>query len=203
MSDEQTDTLPATPPDAFAAALALIAIALDPKATEARLRSLREHEAAAAKATAELTTEREAFEQHCATERAAIAARAEAVSKSEVELFVRKNQISAREDAARDVEDAWRHLLENNTVKSGFQSAEFSPFEKAKRWVAGLPVVSNDDNFPADPETDTSSGTDGATWRNDPAFIETMPPGATLARSAQSPPRSAKARRTMRRAAEH
>jgi hypothetical protein len=207
--DDQTE-LPATEtptftPDAFAALANLLALVADPKAIEARIRDLQQALAAVAEGQAKLAAERAAFDQHCATEREAIAdiaARAEVVSKAEVELFGRKNAVAAREDAAREVENAWRYVLESPYVQSGFQSAEFEPFVKAKRWIAGLPIVSTDDTFPADPEADTSSGSDEATYRNDPAFIETMPPGATLARAAQSPPRSAKARRTMRRAAE-
>lgn len=201
MNDEQTNTVPSTPPDAFAAALALIAIALDPKATEARLRSLQEHEAAAAKATAELTIERVETDQYCAGARTEIAKRFEAVQKAEVELFARDGAVKCREDAAHEVENSWRHLFESETVRSGFQSPEFAPLEKAKRWLAGLPVVSPDGDSPAGAEIKTSD-TDPAARGNDPAFTETMPRGVTLARASQSPPRSARARRSMRRAAE-
>jgi hypothetical protein len=90
--------------------------------------------------------------------------------------------------------------MESDYVQKGFQSAEFGPLVKAKRWIAGLPIVSTDRNAPADAEIDTSD-TDPAARDIDPASIETMPPGVTLARAAQSPPRSAPARRSMRRAA--
>jgi hypothetical protein len=195
----------ATPAEVYGGMLALIGMIQNPRAFKSKLKEFREAEAAANKAAADLVTAQAAqaaHEQHCASERAAIAARAETVSKAEVELFGRKNAVKAREDAASEVENAWRLVMESEYVRKGFQSAEFGPLVKAKRWIAGLPIV-NDDNFPADPEADTSSGTDPAARGNDPAFIETMPPGVSLARAAQSPPRSAPARRSMRRAAEH
>jgi hypothetical protein len=177
---------------------------------ERRVKELQRETAIAEKAKAEsaagqteLAAARAAFDQHCASEDAALAARAEAVSKAEVELFGRENAVAAREDAAREVESAWRYVMESDYVQSGFQSAEFGPLEKAKRWIAGLPIVSTDGDAPEGAEIDTTSDTDPAARGNDPAFIETMPPGATLARAAQSPPRSAQARRAMRNAAEH
>jgi hypothetical protein len=192
----------ATSAEIYVGMLALIGMIQNPRAFKSKLKEFRQAEAASNKAAADLVTARATYDQHCASEGAAIAARADAVSKSEVELFVRKNAVAAREDAARDVENSWRYLFESETVQSGFQSAEFAPFEKARRWIAGLPVVSTDSDNPADVKVDTS-GTDDAARRNDPAFIETMPPNVTLTRSAQSPPRSAPARRSMRRAAEN
>jgi hypothetical protein len=189
--------------DVYGGVLALIGMIQNPRAFKSKLKEFRQAEAAANKAAADLVTAQAAqaaFEQHCATERSAIAARAEAVSNAEVELFGRKNAVAAREDAAREVENAWRYVMESNYVQSGFQSAEFAPLEKARRWLAGLPVVSTDRDYAADAKIDTSD-TDPAARGNDAAFIETMPPGTTLARAAQSPPRSAPARRSMRRAA--
>jgi hypothetical protein len=180
---------------------ALIGVIQNPRAFKSRLKEFRQAEVAANKAAADLVTARATHDQHCATERAAIAARAEAVHKSEVELFVRQGAVKTREEAAREVENAWRYVMESDYVQKGFQSAEFEPLVKAKRWIAGLPIVSTDSDYAADPEADTSSGTDDAARQNDPAFIETMPPDVTLVRSAQSPPRSAAARRSMRRAA--
>jgi hypothetical protein len=201
-SGEQPTTAPSA--EVYVRVLALIGMIQNPRAFKSKLKEFRQAEAAANKAVADLVTAqtaRAAHEQHCATERAAIAARAEAVSKAEVELVGRKNAVAAREDAAREVENSWRYVMESDYVQKGFQSAEFGPLVKAKRWIAGLPIVSTDGDAPADAEVDTSD-TDPAARENDSAFIETMPPGATLTRAAQSPPRSAMARRSMRRAAE-
>jgi hypothetical protein len=191
----------ATPADVYGGVLALIGMIQNPRAFKSKLKGFRQAEAAANKAVADLVTAQATYDQHCASELAAIAARAEAVSKAEVELFGRKNQVAAREDAAREVENAWRLVFESGYVQKGFQSAEFGPLVKAKRWIAGLPIVSTDSDSPADAEIDTS-GADPAARGNDPAFIETMPPGVSLTRAAQSPPRSAPARRSLRRAAE-
>jgi hypothetical protein len=214
MDDEMIEVSPASPAadppaDLLAFMTALLTTINSASQCTRRVKELRRETAIAEKAKAEsaagqtdLAAARAAFDQHCAREDAALAARAGAVSKAEVELFGRKNAVAAREDAAREVENAWGHLFESEYVRSGFQSAEFSPLEKARRWLAGLPVVSTDSDYAADAKIDTSD-TDPAARGNDPTFIETLPPGATLARAAQSPPRSAQARRTMRRAAEH
>jgi flagellar basal body rod protein FlgB len=183
----------ATQAEVYGGMLALIGMIQNPRAFKSKLKEFRQAEEAANKAAADLVTARATHDQHCASEGAAIAARAEAVHKSEVDLFVRKNAVASREDAAREVENSWRYVMESDYVQKGFQSAEFEPLVKAKRWIAGLPMVSTDGDSPADAEIDTSD--------TDPAFIETMPPGVSLARSSQSPPRSAKARRSMRRAA--
>jgi hypothetical protein len=204
------EALPATPAvDPLTLLSSMFTMISSARQCERRVKELRRETAAAEKVKADaaaghadLVAARAAFEQHCASEGAAIAARADAVTKAEVELFGRKNTVAAREDAAREVENAWRYVMESDYVQKNFQSAEFEPLVKAKRWIAGLPIVSTDGDVPASAEIDTSD-TDSASPGNDPAFIETMPPGATLARAAQSPPRTAPARRTMRRAAEH
>lgn len=208
--DEMITALPAmTAADPLELLHSMLMMVNSARQCERRVKELRRETAIAEKAKAELAaghTElaaaHAAFDQHCASEGAALAARAEAVSKAEVELFGRKNAVAAREVAAREVENAWRYVMESDYVQSGFQSAEFGPLEKAKRWLAGLPIVSTDGDASADAEIDTTSDTDPAARDNDPTFIETMPPGATLSRAAQSPPRSAMARRSMRRAAE-
>src|SRR5580692_9022711 len=93
-SGEQPTTAPSA--EVYVRVLALIGMIQNPRAFKSKLKEFRQAEAAANKAAADLVTAQAAqaaFEQHCATERSAIAARAEAVSNAEVELFGRKNAV--------------------------------------------------------------------------------------------------------------
>jgi hypothetical protein len=202
MSDDDDQTeLPATetptiaPPDIFAAALALIAIALDPNSTGARLRSLQEHQAAAAKATAAFATAQEAFDQHCATERAAVAAEREQLAKESAAAQGRHDRVLAvlhdievREKAIYRLEQIWKFVGEDTDVRSGFREpVHGSALEKARK-AFGL-----DDG---EPQHDVELP------RNDEDFARSLPPNVTLTRTQESPPRTAAARRAQRRAME-
>jgi hypothetical protein len=192
---EQPTTAP--PAEVYGAVLALIGVIQNPRAFKSKLKEFRQAEAAANKAAAGLATARATHDQHCASERADTAAKAEAVHKREVAVFVRENVLKDREDAALEVERAWGSLLESEAVRSGFQSAEFAPLEKARRWISGLNMTSSDDDVHADVDTSVPMP-DG----NDADFSSGLPPDATIARASQTPPRSAAARRSMRRAME-
>jgi uncharacterized protein (DUF3084 family) len=89
-------------PDTFAAAIALIGMAVDPKACAKRLDELRQALEKAEAATAKLTADRE---QHAATVAAAkdeIAARTAQLLKREVAVGIAERDLVKREKAIKD-----------------------------------------------------------------------------------------------------
>jgi hypothetical protein len=181
MDDEQIDALPAPPPDAFAAALALVAVALDPKSTGARLRSLQAQQAAAAKATAELTTARATFDQETAAARAELAADRADIEKRRLAVHAAEGSLTEREKRQTALEKLWHDIGEPNEVVNGFKDPERPALHKALRAHGRLDV-------PA-PLREDSGG-------------QPFPPHSTITHTPASPPRTAPARRVMRDAAE-
>jgi hypothetical protein len=187
--DEQTELpaadLPAIAPDTFAALAALIALVVDSKACGARLRSLQEQQATAAKATAELTTARATFDQEMATARAELATERASLEKRRLAVHEAGVSLKCRENHIFDLEKAWRGLGEpDDQVLSGFKDPEHSALYKAKRAHGLL-----DEDAPAPLREDRGG--------------QPFPPDTTITHTPASPPRTAPARRAMRNAAEH
>jgi hypothetical protein len=188
MDDEQTE-LPVTEtptfaPDIFAAVTALARVLSDPKRYGAHMRSLQEQQAAAAKAIATLATERAAFDQEMASARAELAAERAAVEKRRLAAHEAGVSLMCREKFVFELEKAWRDIGEPDDVLRGFKDPEHSALYKAKRAHGLL-----DEDAPAPVHEDREG--------------LPFPPGTTITHTPASPPRSAKARRAMRRAAEH
>jgi hypothetical protein len=121
-SESGEQPTPATPADVYGGVLALIGMIQNPRAFKSKLKEFRQAEAAANKAAADLVTAQAAqaaHEQHCASERAAIAARAEAVSKAEVELVARMPPARLKMRGAT----SWRAI----TSKRGFSPPNLGP----------------------------------------------------------------------------
>jgi hypothetical protein len=183
MSDEQTELptteLPVIPPSAFEVAFAMLTIIADAKAFGAKLRSLQEHQAAAAAAAAELITARSTFEQETASTRAELAAERGALDKRRLAVHEAEGLLAHREAVIRKLELAWRNIGEPDTVISGFQDPERSALHKARR-AHGF------DTDVADELVEN--------------FSIQMPPDVTLTNS--TPARNASARRAQRQAME-
>jgi hypothetical protein len=181
MSDDQTETElpPHTPPEAFAVVTALLATITDPKACGARLRSLQEHQAADAAATAQLATARATFDQETAAARAEIAAEQALLDKRRVALHAAEGSLATREEVIRKLETAWKGIGEPDAVRSGFREPEHSALHKARR-AHGLDTDVEDTLVES--------------------FSIQMPPDVTLTNS--SPARTAPARRSQRQALE-
>jgi hypothetical protein len=181
-AEEQRTT--ATPADVYGGVLALIGMIQNPRAFKSRLKELRQAEAAANKAAADLVTAqaaRAAFEQHKAAELAEIQMQTDRAQKRMDAAEFKESNVAEREQRIHKLEQRWKFVNEDEQVRSGFREAENgTPLEKA-RAAYGL----SDDAPVSEPLPDG----------NDPAFSEGMPPGATLTRAAQTrPARSQRAR---------
>jgi uncharacterized protein (DUF3084 family) len=89
-------------PDTFAAALALLAAAADVPGTKARLAELAKQIAAAEKAHAALTADRETHHRELAAAQAATNAREAKLRDREVKVGIAERDIAAREKVIAD-----------------------------------------------------------------------------------------------------
>jgi hypothetical protein len=151
MSDETDDDVnsqPTTPVggDTFAAVADLLALIVDPKATGARLRSLQSQQAAAAKAAAELATERAAFEQETARVRAELDADRTSLEKRRVGVSEAECSVARREEYIAGLEKQWKFMGETDPlVLSGLRSPEHgTPVQKARRAYGIDPPLEDD-----------------------------------------------------------
>jgi hypothetical protein len=147
--------------DAFATLDRLLKLAIDPKACAARLAQLKAQVADIAAAEARLADARAAVAEYERKTRAEIEAEKSLWLKRRAELDNREAALNERTKIISDLEDKWRYLGEPDSVRTGFQDAEFTPLQKAQRAHSGLPIRSLD-----------------------PDFAASLPRGSTLARDA-------------------
>ena len=189
MDDDQTE-LPVTEtptfaPDIFATVTALARVLSDPKRYGAHMRSLQEQQAAAAKATATLASERAAFDQETSTARAELAAERAHVEKRRLAVHAAEGSLTESAKRQGALEKVWHDIGEPDEVRAGFKDPEQSALYKARR-AHGLV----DEDAPPAPSRDDRDGLP-------------FPAHSSISHTPESPPRTAPARRVMRNAAEH
>jgi hypothetical protein len=195
---EQPERLALPSLDSFRAVRDLVALAVDPKAVKRNLRALHDALAATAAAQRQLDTREAAVvarEAAAAEHEKANTAQAIKLHEQEVELETRKDArldaVIERERRIGELEAAWRFVAEDDDVRRGFRSAEFSALMKARSayGYASDAVVGLDDiaeqmreRFPA-----------GRTVRTDPQGTE-FPSFTSLSRGEPDPKPPAGAR---------
>jgi hypothetical protein len=88
-------------PDTFSAAIALIGMVVDPKATSARLAELQKQVEKATAAQAKLDSDRAAHERTAAADKVSAAEREKTLRDREVAVAIKERNIAAREKAMR------------------------------------------------------------------------------------------------------
>ena len=203
MSDtEETAAITPPPvPDAFTAALTLCQVALDPKATGARLRDLQEKISAAMKAEASLAAAKAEHDAAISKERAELDQRKAKLGEREVELLAKSAGVEQRHRELRDVHAAIkeredqlkRRLLYHagHTINEKLQS--IPSWEEVDRICFGRPDPHFDQQ---QPQREGAGETEGER-------LPDAPPELSIRRAVPiSPERSATQRRADRRAAE-
>jgi hypothetical protein len=182
---EPTERLSLPTLDSFAAVRDLIALCIDPRSVKQRLRQLHDSLAAVAVAQQKL----DAREAAVAAREAAAAEHEKAITAQELKLRegqvalatakdARLDAVIERERRVGELEAQWRFVAEDDDVRSGFRSAEFSALMKARAAYgftrdSGLDEVAKEmaEKFPRGPTART--GFDGTTE---------FPKGVTLTR---------------------
>jgi hypothetical protein len=197
--DQNTTELPTTSPDAFAAAMTLIAVALDPRACSGRLGSIREAEAKAAKATASANEALSALNMR----EADIAAQAKRLAERTAELNLRQTGLDGRKG---ELAEEKKQLHEQDKFFRGRVMLLFGitrhPLQDMPTWdeirshvvydQADAHIVADRLRHGFEPAADTS--------QRDDDFADRMPPDVSLSHT--SPARTAPARRALRAAVE-
>jgi hypothetical protein len=148
MSDDETELAasetPTFAPDAFATLDALMRIVSDRKRYGAHMRSLQEQQAAAAKASATLASERVTFDQEMATARGELATERADIEKRRLAVHAAEGSLTEREKRQAALEKLWRDYGEPSEVVNGFKDPERPALYKAQRAHGRL-----DDDAPA------------------------------------------------------
>jgi hypothetical protein len=183
-------------PDPYVMAFNLIAIASNPRIFKARLREVRQAEAAAASRLAEAdvrAAELDAREQKIAVAEAEILADRVKLREGEVELAnkkdTREDRLREREERISELEHRWAFVGEDDDqVHSGFRQAEFSALMRARAAYGRAHDHGLDDISKAMAEKFPSR-----TVRHDPSGIA-FPDHVSLSRTETEPPPAAGAR---------
>jgi hypothetical protein len=133
---------PAPSADAFKQLFDLLGLVKDASACELRLAELRRKHAAIRSAEKKLADDRAAHNAQLANDRAQLEAERAALQKRRLDVEAREAQVAERHRHIASLEDAWRNLGEPDAVKSGFQSPEFTPLQKARRAFTGRAISS-------------------------------------------------------------
>jgi hypothetical protein len=177
-----------TPPVNAAAldiALHFIAVAADPREARKRLKGYYEALTAADAAQKNLVAAQTEFALFEERTRRELTDRAASLRKRELKIAADEGALEQRHEDIARLESAWKNLGEPESVRSGFQSPEFTALQKARR-AHGQSAA--DGELPLTETALTASGFDGGEF----------PPDVTLMREraiSKSPPPAARLRR--------
>jgi hypothetical protein len=133
---EQPERLALPSLDSFKAVRDLVALEIDPKSVKRHLRQLHDSLAAVTAGQDKLAADQAAFTAYEQKTREELTAQAAKLREGQVALAnakdLREYNLAERELRIRELEDRWRFIGEDEDVRSGFRTAEFSSLMKAR-----------------------------------------------------------------------
>jgi hypothetical protein len=143
--DERETELPEqrlVPEGAFATFENLLALVADARTFKKRLHGLHRALTAVDGGQVKLADDRTQHEARLAADRAELEEERASLQRRRADVEAKEAAVAERHRHIAELEAAWRNLGEPDAVKSGFQSPEFTPLQKARRAFTGRSISS-------------------------------------------------------------